>query len=73
MLAVGADHIEDVLDMVRARNVVIYLNPLQLSLVRVRAEPAPPLTRGGWKGLVVHAIGTSALVSMKCKKIDTYY
>ena len=25
-------------------------NPLQLPLVRGRAEPAPPLTRGGWEG-----------------------
>jgi len=26
-------------------------NPLQLPLVRGRAKPAPPLTRGGWEGL----------------------
>ncbi|MDD2686526.1 MAG: (Fe-S)-binding protein [Gallionella sp.] len=26
-------------------------NPLQLPLVRGSAEPAPPLTRGGWEGL----------------------
>ncbi len=28
----------------------IGLNPLQLPLVRGRAQPAPPLTRGGWEG-----------------------
>ncbi len=27
-------------------------NPLQLPLVRGRAKPAPPLTRGGWEGFV---------------------
>ncbi len=40
-------------------------NPLQLPLVRGRAEPAPPLTRGGWEGLVsnglAHLVGMFAL------------
>src|SRR3990170_8926519 len=36
------------------------LNPLQLPLVRGRANPAPPLTRGGWEGF-----GSNGLSGMK--------
>ncbi|MDP4027764.1 MAG: DEAD/DEAH box helicase family protein, partial [Gallionella sp.] len=33
-----------------SNNPLLEPNPLQLPLVRGRAEPAPPLTRGGWEG-----------------------
>ena len=38
-------------------------NPLQLPLVRGRARPAPPLTRGGWEGFELLALAIALTIA----------